>query len=89
MACWRCCPAGVVLEGLQDLLVQYLQLKLEFGVADVVREGMQALLLDAWPNQCMSALGARHPHATAQLATRARQLSCTQCHAPLCSPRSS
>lgn len=26
---------GVVLEGLQDLLVQYLQLKLEFGVADV------------------------------------------------------
>lgn len=29
---------GVVLEGLQDLLVQYLQLKLEgFGVRDVVR----------------------------------------------------
>ena len=26
-----------MLEGLQDLLVQYLQLKLEFGVADVVR----------------------------------------------------
>lgn len=31
--------AGVVLEGLQDLLVQYLQLKLDFGVADVVRQG--------------------------------------------------
>lgn len=32
------CPMRqVVLEGLQDLLVQYLQLKMDFGVADVVR----------------------------------------------------
>lgn len=35
-------PAGVVLEGLQDLLVQYLQLKLDFGVADVVSVARQA-----------------------------------------------
>ncbi len=27
---------GVVSEGLQDLLVQYLKLKMEFGVVDVV-----------------------------------------------------
>ena len=29
---------GVVGEGLQDLLVQYVQLKMDFGVEDVVSE---------------------------------------------------
>ena len=41
---------GVVSEGLQDLLVQYLKLKMEFGVADVVRRlaGVVAEWLGRW-----------------------------------------
>ena len=62
MACWRPCPAGVVLEGLQDLLVQYLQLKLDFGVADVVRSvvshcGRLLVLVTSWAVGCTSLLG--------------------------------
>lgn len=34
---------GVVSEGLQDLLVQYLKLKIGFGVADVVSRGVSVL----------------------------------------------
>lgn len=60
---------GVVLEGLQDLLVQYLQLKMDFGVRDVVRRlgqkqsNEQTAMQAAWLAAGCS--GRLHPHARA------------------------
>lgn len=49
---------GIIQEGLQDLMIQYLQLKLDFGIKDQVRELIyMGLSFRPWSNNAAMFMG--------------------------------